>query len=76
MDTLNSKEVTAALALTSDYDRIALIDLETGRIESGGNTNIFSPLVLIIYITYISLSVFTFVRINLKITLVNLKIIN
>ena len=45
MDTMNNKEVSAALALTSDYDRIALIDLETGLIESGGNTNIFSPLV-------------------------------
>ena len=45
MDNLNNKEVTAALALTSDYDRIALIDLETGLVESGGSTNIFSPLV-------------------------------
>ena len=45
MDTMNNKEVSAALALTSDYDRIALIDLETGLIESGGSTNIFSPLV-------------------------------
>ncbi len=41
----NNQEVTAALALTSDYDRIALVDLETGRIESDNSTNIFSPLV-------------------------------
>ena len=45
MDNLNNTEITAALALISDYDRIALIDLESGRIESSDKANIFSPLV-------------------------------
>ena len=45
MDTLSNSRVTAALALISDYDGIALIDLESGHIESAPVTNIFSPLV-------------------------------
>ena len=45
MDTLSSSKVTAALALASDYDSIALIDLDTGHIESASSVNIFSPLV-------------------------------
>ncbi|MCR5001492.1 MAG: response regulator [Lachnospiraceae bacterium] len=45
MDNTNSREVTAALALTSDFERIALIDSENGRIVSDSATNIFSPLV-------------------------------
>lgn len=45
MDNTNNKEIMAALALTSDYDRIALIDPDTGRIESDSTTNVFSPLV-------------------------------
>ena len=45
MDTLSSSKVTAALALTSDHDGIALIDLESGHVESARTANIFSPLV-------------------------------
>lgn len=38
----NNMDIMAAVALTSDFDRIALIDTETGRIRSSDNINIFS----------------------------------
>ncbi|MBR4718624.1 MAG: response regulator [Lachnospiraceae bacterium] len=42
MDNSNNNELMAAVALTSDYDRIALIDTENGRVRSNDNINIFS----------------------------------
>lgn len=38
----NNYDLMAAVALTSDYDRIALIDTESGRICGNENVNIFS----------------------------------
>ncbi|MCR5507641.1 MAG: HAMP domain-containing histidine kinase [Lachnospiraceae bacterium] len=37
-----SNELTAAGALISDYDRVAIVDAETGQVVSEGNQNIFS----------------------------------
>lgn len=42
MDTTNNKDLMAAIALTSDYDRITLIDAGSGRIRSNDNVNVFS----------------------------------
>ena len=44
-NTINDKDLITAIALTSDYERMALIDAETGRIRSNDNVNIFSPFV-------------------------------
>ncbi len=42
MDNHNNNEIMAAVALASDYDRVALIDTETGKIVGGNGINIFS----------------------------------
>ncbi|MCR5357757.1 MAG: hypothetical protein K6E63_10205, partial [Lachnospiraceae bacterium] len=38
----NNNEITAALALTSDYDRLAIVDTDTGKVLSDRSLNIFS----------------------------------
>ena len=43
MDNTNNLELTAAMALTADYDGIAVIDTEKGKILNDSNHNIFSP---------------------------------
>ena len=42
MDNSSNRDIMAAVALTSDFDRIAVIDTENGRIRSNDNVNIFS----------------------------------
>ncbi|MBR5407174.1 MAG: HAMP domain-containing histidine kinase [Lachnospiraceae bacterium] len=39
---MNDNDITAALALTSDYDRLAIVDAETGRVLGDRSLNIFS----------------------------------
>ena len=43
MDNTNNLELTAAMALTADYDGIAVIDTEKEKILNDSNHNIFSP---------------------------------
>lgn len=42
MNNTNSKYLMAAAALTSDFDRISIIDFESGMVRSDDNVNIFS----------------------------------
>ncbi len=41
----NNSEITAAIALTSDFDRLALVDTDSGKVISDRSLNIFSSYV-------------------------------